>query len=484
MFNKIRHQSEAKANKNVHIESFRKIIPKLVPATIILLAIILYTMPVSDPENEKIIQAGALIVFTLGFWATAAIPEYMTALIFLLIAAVSQLASPSIVFSGFHSGAFWLVLGGLIIGLAVKDTGLGDRLARWLLNFVSGSYAKATGAIVLLAMMFAFVMPSTMGRVLLMIPIVSAMAARLGFSQDSRGRTGMILAATLACYAPSCAVLPANVPNMILAGASESLFDITFAYSHYLQLHYLVIGIGKGLAIVALATFLFGEQVSLAQSEQSKPQAPMSRHELKLIIILICALLLWMTDSLHGIPPAWVALAAGLACILPFSGVMPESIFNEKINLGVLIFVAGVLGVGAVVADTGLGNVLGRKLIDFIGFVPGNDMYNFFSLVLLFTGLGPLTTAAGLPAMMTPLSPDIASGCGFPLGTVLMTQVVGWSNILFPFQVPPVIIGVKMGGVKPADGIKFTLALAAVSLVILMPINYFWWNYLGVFARF
>jgi len=466
------------------MKTFRNITSRLIPAAIILLAIILYIIPVSDPENEKIMRAGALIVFTLGFWATAALPEYMTALIFLLIAAVSKIASPSIIFSGFHSGAFWLVLGGLIIGLAVKDTGLGDRLARLLLSFVSGSYVTATSAIVLLAMVFAFVMPSTMGRVLLMIPIVSAMAARLGFSQDSRGRTGMILAATLACFAPSCAVLPANVPNMVLAGASESLFNIKFAYSHYLKLHYLVIGIGKGLAIVALATFLFGERVSHAPSEQLKPLAPMSRHELKLIIILMFALLLWVTDSLHGIPPAWVALAAGLACILPFSGVMPESIFNEKINFGVLIFVAGVLGVGAVVADTGLADVIGRKLIDLIGFTPGHDTYNFFSLVLLFTGIGPLTTAAGLPAMMAPLSPDIASVCAFPLRTVLMTQVIGWSNILFPFQVPPVIIGIKMGGVKPSDGIKFTVALAAVSLIILMPINYLWWDFLGVFARF
>ena len=252
---------------------------RFIPCSIILVAVILYIIPVSNPENEKIIRTGALVVFTLGFWATAALPEYMTALIFFLIAAVSELASPSIIFSGFHSGAFWLVLGGLIIGLAVKDTGLGDRLAGWLLSLVSDSYVTVTCAIVLLAMVFAFVMPSTMGRVLLMIPIVSAIAARLGFSKDSRGRAGLIIAATLACFAPSCAVLPANVPNMVLAGASESLFGIKFAYSHYLKLHYLVIGIGKGLTIVLLSVVLFGERCSLVQIDQTMSQTPLSRSE-------------------------------------------------------------------------------------------------------------------------------------------------------------------------------------------------------------
>jgi len=454
---------------------------RFIPGSIILFAIILYIIPVSDPENEKMMRAGALVVFTLGFWATAALPEYMTALIFFLIAAVSKLASPSIIFSGFHSGAFWLVLGGLIIGLAVKDTGLGNRLARWLLGFVSGSYATATSAIVLLAMVLAFAIPSTMGRVLLMIPIVSAMATRLGFSEDSRGRAGMIMAATLACYAPSCAVLPSNVANMVLAGVSESLFNLKFAYSHYLKLHYLVVGIGKGVAILALAIFLFGERVTHVQAEQVEPPAPMSRREWKLIMILIGALFFWFTDSLHGIPPAWIALAAGLTCILPFSGVMPETIFNSKVNLGVLVFVAGVLGVGAVVANTGLADFLGTKLIDFVHLEPGKDKYNFFSLVLLYTGLGPLTTAPGLPAMMAPLSSNITSASGFPLETVLMTQVIGFSNILFPFQVPPVIVGMKMGGVKTAQGLRFTLALAVVSIVILMPINYFYWEIIGVF---
>jgi anion transporter len=456
--------------------------PLLMRGSIIIFAIVLYIIPVSDPEHEKMMRTGALVVFTLGFWATAALPEYMTALIFFLIAATSKLAPAALIFSGFYSGAFWLVLGGLIIALAVKDTGLGDRLAKWLLGFLSGSYITATSAIVLLAMLMAFVMPSTMGRVLLMIPIVSAMATRLGFSEGSRGRTGMILAATMACYAPSCAVLPANVPNMVLAGASESLFNIKFAYSHYLKLHYLVIGIGKGLAIVVLSLLLFGERVSHTKTKQIRTPVPMSRRERKLVVILAAALALWLTDSFHGIPPAWIALAAGLACILPGSGVMPESIFNEKINFGVLIFVAGVLGVGAVVADSGLAEVLGRKLIDLMGFKPGNDIYNFFSLVLLYTGLGPLTTAPGLPAMMAPLSADIASACGFPLGTVLMTQVIGFSNCLFPFQVPPVIVGMKMGGVKPADGIRFTVALAAVSILILLPINYLWWDFIGIFA--
>ena len=115
----------AKAYKTPFMEKFRNIASRLIPGSIILLAVILYTIPGSDPENEKMMRVGALVVFTLGFWATAALPEYMTALIFLLVAAASKLASPSIIFSGFHSGAIWLVLGGLIIGLVIGKVRFG-----------------------------------------------------------------------------------------------------------------------------------------------------------------------------------------------------------------------------------------------------------------------------------------------------------------------------------------------------------------------
>mgnify|MGYP003346625559 CR=1 FL=1 len=51
----------------------------------------------------------------------------------------------------------------------------------------------------------------------------------------------------------------------------------------------------------------------------------MSGEEKRLALILALALLLWMTDSLHGLRAGWVALAAGLACLLPRVGVLPPT---------------------------------------------------------------------------------------------------------------------------------------------------------------
>ena len=42
-------------------------------------------------------------------------------------------------------------------------------------------------------------------------------------------------------------ILPATVPNVILAGASENIHQITLHYTDFMKLHFPVAGLGKFL---------------------------------------------------------------------------------------------------------------------------------------------------------------------------------------------------------------------------------------------
>ena len=65
---------------------------------------------------EAWIGAG-IVTVTIGLWATARLPEYLVALLFFATAAILHLAPPDVLFSGFSSGAFWLVLSGFVLGV-------------------------------------------------------------------------------------------------------------------------------------------------------------------------------------------------------------------------------------------------------------------------------------------------------------------------------------------------------------------------------
>ena len=108
-----------------------------------------------------------LILLTIGLLATSAIPEYLTALLFFALAMIFALAPAGVVFSGFESAGLWLIFGGLVLGVAVHTTGLGARLAHRLAPVFGASYTGVIFGTILSGMVFGFLMPSSMGRVVL-----------------------------------------------------------------------------------------------------------------------------------------------------------------------------------------------------------------------------------------------------------------------------------------------------------------------------
>jgi di/tricarboxylate transporter len=106
---------------------------------------------------------------------------------------------------------------------------------------------------------------------------------------------------------------------------------------------------------------------------------------------------------------------------------------------------------------------------------------NFLSLTFMSFATGLLATVPGVPAVLTPMAQDLATQTGFGLETVLMTQVIGFSTVLFPYQVGPLVVAMQLSGEKLGHIVKVTIPLAAITLVALVPIDYLWWRLLGWF---
>jgi hypothetical protein len=60
-----------------------------------------------------------------------------------------------------------------------------------------------------------------------------------------------------------------------------------------------------------------------------------------------------------------------------------------------------------------------------------------------------------------------------------MTQVFGFSTFLLPYQGAPLLVTMQLGEIKTVDATRLCLALAAVTILILLPLNYTWWMLLG-----
>ncbi len=424
-------------------------------------------------------RVAALALLTIGFWATGVIAEHITSLLFFVLAMLFSVAAPATIFSGFYSTAVWLIFGGLVIGVAIMATGLGRRVAAWAASRLDGSYLRIITGLVAAGVLFSFLMPSAMGRVVLLTPIAQAMASHFGFRPGSRGRTGVILATILGSFLPAFAILPANVPNMVLVGMAGTQYQISLLYGSYLLLHFPVLGLVKAALIVALILWFYPDTPRPVPHTELTSSGPMTRNERILSWSLFLMLGLWMTDFLHHVSPAWIALAGAVFLMLPGITIVNREQFNQKINWASLVFVAGILGLGAMINQSGLGDTLARKLISVLPLGVHQPFLSYLSVSLASTLTGVATTLPGVPAVFTPLSEGIAHATGLPIKTVIMMQVLGFSTPLFPYQAPPIIIGMQLSGERLTAAGRVCLVLAGITIFVLLPLNYLWWRLLG-----
>ena len=444
----------------------------LVPA---IAAAIVLTGAGGSPEASRSL---ALIFLTIGLWATAAIPEHLTALLFFALAMLFAVAPASITFAGFHSGATWLIFGGLVIGVAIHGTGLGAKVANRLAGLFGRTYSGIVVGLAAVGIALSFLMPSSMGRVMLLMPIALALADRYGFAEGSNGRTAIVLSMLLGAFLVPFSILPANVPNIVLLGLSEDIHGVVPTYGQWLAHHFPVLGLAKAAAGVVLILALFPDRPR--QAAAAPPPTRLSAPERRLGLILVAALLGWLTDFAHGISPAWIALAAAAACLMPGLGVLAPRDF-EKVNFPSVFYVAGILGIGALVAESGWGTRLGQALIDIAPLGPDQPAANFLALVGIGMGVSLVTTVAGMPAVMTPLAGDLAATTGFTLDTVLMLQVLSFSTPILVYQVAPMVVAVQISGIAHRDAAKLLFAMTAVTVLILFPLDFLWLRVLGLF---
>ncbi|HFK5654745.1 TPA: SLC13 family permease [Enterobacter cloacae] len=418
----------------------------------------------------------AIVGVTIVLWATSLLPEFITALLFFTAAMTARIAPPEVIFGGFASSAFWLVFSGFVLGVAIRKTGLADRAARALSARLTDSWVLMVASVVLLSYALAFVMPSNMGRIALLMPIVAAMAKRAGIADGSRAWFGLALAVGFGTFQLSATILPANVPNLVMSGAAEGSYGIHLNYVPYLLLHTPVLGILKGGILIGLICWLFPG--SPQPPRDLAPAEPMGRDEKRLAWLLALVLGMWVTESWHGVGPAWTGLAASVIVMLPRVGFITGEEFSTGVNMRTCIYVAGILGLAIVVTQTGIGTAV-ETLLQIMPLDADKPFTSFLALTGITTALNFIMTANGVPALYTTLAQSFSEATGFPLLSVIMIQVLGYSTPLLPYQASPIVVAMGLGKVPAKAGMVLCLALAIATYLVLLPLDYLWFSVLG-----
>ena len=435
-------------------------------------------LPVPVETSANALPALALTIFTIGLWATGALPEHITAVAFFVIALGFSVAPPEIVFSGLRSSAFWLVFGGVVIGVAAERTGLGRYMAHFFTRRLDTSHPQLITGIVVGAVALAFLIPSSMGRLVILMPIVLGLADNLGLEPGSKGRTGMALATTLGTFYVPLTILPANLPNVVLAGVSDTLYDLPITYGVYLLMNFPVTGVIKGGFLVAMICFMFRDEIPKAPERNRDPQT-LDSDGRRLMMILSVALIAWATDFAHGISPGFIAMAAAFCCLFPGIGVVRPGAFKTSVGYQTLLYVIAILGVGAVISTSGAGTFIANEILKVVHFSPVETVHTYAAFSGLSMVFSMFATLPGAITIIAPFAEQVADSCILSLIVVMIMIVNGFSTLFLPYQSAPIMVGLRLSNVSLATAARVMLPLAVITIVLLLPLNFLWWQWLG-----
>lgn len=420
-----------------------------------------------------------LSVFCITVWASQALPEFLPALGFFLFASLAQLAPANIVFSGFYSSTFWLLFSGLIIGAAIRFTGLDKRLSSVIAPLLGKRYLTILTRLALISLALAFIMPSSVGRIMLLLPLISALATEFGYGDQDRGRYGMITVAVWATWLPAFGILPANTPNMILSGMVEAIYQDHISYWDYLSLHFPILGVAKTALIIGLTYLLFHAPDPVKLPQKSRVPTPFSIAEKHLVLILFICLGLWVSDNLHHISPGWIGLTAALYCLMPQTKLTSPKTMTQDVNFSALLFIAAIIGLGATLSHSNIGSAFVAGLAEILPLGDQDPLYNLTLVTVMGNMIAILTNLPGVPSIMTPLASELSTQTGLSLITILMTQVFAFSNIFLPYQAPPLMMAMQLGKLPASKIMKLCLILFAITSLCLFPLTLLWWSILG-----
>ena len=154
----------------------------------------------AKPFVPELSQAGhsvlMAILIAVGLWifGTKFIPLSIGSMAMLLILIVSGLKY-STVFNGYTNRAIWILIPALFFGFALNVTGLGKRLAYWVIGLFKPSYLTLTVSWVVIGILLSALTPSITVRIAIVIPIALATVEICRLQQGSDGASFLLLAA-------------------------------------------------------------------------------------------------------------------------------------------------------------------------------------------------------------------------------------------------------------------------------------------------
>lgn len=402
------------------------------------------------------------LLFAVVMFALEKIPLGVTSMIVCIGLIVTGVLDVKTAFSGFIDSNVILFVAMFIVGGALFETGMANKIGGIVAKFAQTERILIIAIMVIVGLMSGVL--SNTGTAAVLIPVVIGIAAKSGYKR-SRLLMPLVFAAAMG---GNLSLIGA--PGNLIAQSGLQEIGLSFGFFEYA-----VVGLPILIAgILFYATIGYRllpdhevQDDGAFNTEKDFGDVPPWKQWLSLIILVLTLLAMIFEDKI-GIKLSVSGGIGALALIL--TKVISEKDALKSIDLKTIFLFGGTLSLASALSVTGAGEMIANKVVGALGENP-SPMVLTFVVFMLCVVLTNFMSNTATTALMVLICLSIAQGMGADPRAVLMACVIGGScAYATPIGMPANTMVVGAGGYKFMDYVKSGFPLIIIATVVSMVI--------------
>lgn len=335
---------------------------------LVVAAIIALLPPPAGLSREAMIYMGIFVALII-YMVTEVFPSFVTMFLTLAALIIFKVAPAKDVLAAFGNTTVWFVVAVLGFAAAIGASGLLKRVAFSLMRLFPETYTGQVSGLALVGILLGAAIPSGQAKVSILMPLASTMSSIFGYEKGSKGASGLFSTIFVYCVTFGTTFLTGSLgPALILPflGKEASPNFLTWLQGTWLW------GV-----VLAVLSFIFivtyyrpkGSQAKSSAGSSVKGQigklGPMTSNEKFAAVVLVASILLWVTESVHGISTLVVTLVA--FSLLTIKGLFKNQDFGTKIAWSIIVTMGTIIGLSTLLSTLKIGDWIASTLSPFVG---------------------------------------------------------------------------------------------------------------------
>ncbi len=399
---------------------------------------------VESPLHARVIAVAAICLFV---WICELAPPFVPTLLLwtlvpLVLWPVDNRFSLSTALTWAVDPVMALFFGGFTLGVAAEVHGLDKRLAAFALRLAGRSFSLFLLVIVLITAFFSMWLSNIAAAALVLACLRPVLRE---FHDDHMLRRTLLIGVALGADFGGIATPIGTGPNAIAIASLAPTLHISFV-----DWMIFAFPLTIGMIILGYLTLLFrarSETQEWAARDPKLIERLAADHkktsafgERAFLLILAATVLLWLTEPLHKIPAAVIALASAASLFL--SGILKKKDIL-RIDWSTLLLIAGGITLGRLLEQSGLVKEISAN-------VPFSEMNITLSLFVICFATALLSALMSNTATVVLLIPLATAIIPAP-STAILVAISASFGIPFVIGTPPNAMAFGEGGVKFGD---------------------------------